>query len=232
MGMTVKDLSTDKLLVSPSILAADFAQLGADIKRVCEAGCDLIHVDVMDGHFVPNISIGPPVVKSIRKSTNLVFDVHLMISDPMTYAEPFVKAGADHITFHLECTDTPEAVIAHIRTLGASVGVCLKPETPAETAFPYLDKIDLILVMTVEPGFGGQSFMADMMPKVRALKDEIKRRKLNVHLEVDGGLDALTVGAAARAGANMIVAGTSVFCNPEGAAKAIARLHEAEKELY
>ncbi len=233
MGMTVKDLSTNKLLVSPSVLAADFSRLDEEIKRVDQGGCDLIHLDVMDGHFVPNLTMGPPLIKSIRKSTNLVFDTHLMITDPMKYAEVFVNAGADHITFHVEGTDAPiEQIIDHIKSLNVSVGLSLKPGTPAEAVFPYLDKIDLVLVMTVEPGFGGQSFMADMMPKVKAIKDEIKRRNLNVHLEVDGGLDAKTITAAAKAGANMIVAGTSVFRNPDGVEKAIQVLHDAEVILY
>ncbi len=231
MKKTVKDLDPNSLLVSPSVLAADFARLGEDVAKVTSAGCDLIHLDVMDGHFVPNLTIGPGIIKSIRPYSNLVFDTHLMISAPLKYADSFVKSGADHITFHLECDNAPEEVIAKLRHLGVSVGISLKPATPAEKIFPYLDTIDLVLVMTVEPGFGGQSFMANMMPKVKAIKDEIRRRALPVHVEVDGGLDSDTVEDAVRSGANMIVAGTSVFRNPDGIEKAISELHAAQKFL-
>ena len=195
----IRKLALDKILVAPSILAADFARLGEDIKRVSDAGCDLLHLDVMDGHFVPNLTIGPPLISCIRKISNLVFDTHLMISDPLKYAEIFIKAGADHITFHLESDNDPGAVIDAIRGAGATVGISLKPKTPAEKLFPYLDKIDLVLIMTVEPGFGGQSFMADMMPKVKAVHDQICRIGRMVHLEVDGGIDGKNVAEAAGA---------------------------------
>lgn len=231
MRRTVKDLDVNSLLVSPSVLAADFSRLGEELARVEEGGCELIHLDVMDGHFVPNLTMGPPLIQSLRKCSKLVFDAHLMISDPLKYAGAFVNAGADHITFHLESDSDPDAVINLLRELGVSVGICLKPGSPAEQVFPYLERIDLVLVMTVEPGFGGQSFMWDMMPKVKAVRDEIRRRGLAVHVEVDGGLDAKTVSAAASAGANMIVAGTSVFRNPAGAAEAIAVLHDARRLL-
>ena len=227
----IRKLALDKILVAPSILAADFARLGEDIKRVTDAGCDLLHLDVMDGHFVPNLTIGPPLISSIRKISSLVFDTHLMISDPLKYAEIFIKAGADHITFHLESDNDPGAVIDAIRAAGATVGISLKPKTPAEKLFPWLDKIDLVLIMTVEPGFGGQSFMADMMPKVKAVHEQIRRIGRPVHLEVDGGIDGRNVAEAAAAGANMMVAGTSVFRNPAGAASAITELHAAAKYL-
>ncbi len=227
----IRKLALDKILVAPSILAADFARLGEDIKRVSDAGCDLLHLDVMDGHFVPNLTIGPPLISCIRKISNLVFDTHLMISDPLKYAEIFIKAGADHITFHLESDNDPGAVIDAIRGAGATVGISLKPKTPAEKLFPYLDKIDLVLIMTVEPGFGGQSFMADMMPKVKAVHDQICRIGRMVHLEVDGGIDGKNVAEAAGAGANMMVAGTSVFRNPAGAVNAIKELHAAAQYL-
>jgi len=227
----IRKLALDKILVAPSILAADFARLGEDIKRVSDAGCDLLHLDVMDGHFVPNLTIGPPLISCIRKISNLVFDTHLMISDPLKYAEIFIKAGADHITFHLESDNDPRAVIDAIRAAGATVGISLKPKTPAEKLFPYLDKIDLVLIMTVEPGFGGQSFMADMMPKVKAVHDQICRIGRMVHLEVDGGIDGKNVAEAAGAGANMMVAGTSVFRNPAGAVNAIKELHAAAQYL-
>jgi ribulose-phosphate 3-epimerase len=232
--MTKKSLlnfSTRKLLVAPSVLAADFACLGEEITRVENAGCDIIHLDVMDGHFVPNLTIGPPLIKSIRKITDLPFDTHLMITDPLKYVKFFADAGSDSINFHVEANDNPEEVIKAIRAEGCSVGMTLKPKTPAEAIFPYLDKIDMVLVMTVEPGFGGQSFMPDMMPKVTAIKNAISKVSNQVHIEVDGGIDAQNVETVAKAGANIVVAGTSVFRNPEGAAKAIADLHQAEKYL-
>jgi len=217
LGNSITDLNNEKILVAPSILAADFAKLEEDIRRVEEAGADIIHVDVMDGHFVPNISIGPPVVKSIRKVTSLPFDVHLMISDPLQYIEPFADSGADNITFHLEANGDPDEIICEIRNMGCSVGICLKPKTPAELILPFLEKIDLVLVMTVEPGFGGQSFMEDMMPKVSKIHKRINDLARPVHLEVDGGIDENTVRAAVGSGANMLVAGTSVFRHPKGA---------------
>jgi ribulose-phosphate 3-epimerase len=228
----VTNLDTDKILVSPSALAADFSILGPEIERVEKAGCDLLHLDIMDGHFVPNLTMGPPVLKSIRKITSMCFDTHLMITDPLKYVEPFASSGADHITFHLESNDDPNKVIEKIRELGCSVGICLKPKTPASVVMPYLDKIDLVLVMTVEPGFGGQSFMADMMPKVKEVKDAIKNCGRKIHLEVDGGIDPETVKEAAAAGANMMVAGTSVFRSLNGAENAISALHSAQQLLY
>jgi len=231
MRKTVKDLDISRLLVAPSLLAADFSRLAEEIKRVEDAGCELLHLDIMDGHFVPNLTMGPPLIQSIRRGSNLVFDAHLMITDPLKYAEPFVKAGADHITFHVESENDPDAVIKHLRELGVSVGISVKPKTPAEAILPYLDRIDLVLVMTVEPGFGGQSFMADMMPKVNTIRDAIRAGNYQVHLEVDGGIDAKNVIPAATAGANMMVAGTSVFRHPEGAVAAIAALHSAQSLL-
>lgn len=228
----ITDLDFHKILVAPSILAADFSKLGEEVKRVEEAGCDLLHLDVMDGHFVPNLTIGPPLIKSIRKNTEMVFDTHLMISDPLKYVKPFAEAGSDHITFHVEADNDPDEVIKEIESHGCSAGICLKPGSAVDTLIPYLDRISLVLVMTVEPGFGGQSFMADMMPKVKKIREEIKKRSLPVHLEVDGGIDAKTVTQAVSSGANMLVAGTSVFRNPEGAKKAIEDLHNAQTQLY
>lgn len=225
------DLDIHKLLVSPSILSADFAKFGEDIEKIDRAGADLIHVDVMDGHFVPNISFGAPVIKAIRKYTSLVFDVHLMISNPLKYAKSFADSGADHITFHVESDDDPLQVIEEIRKLGCTAGISLKPKTPASAIFPYLDKLDLVLVMSVEPGFGGQSFMSDMMPKVTEIRKEIEKRSLKVHLEIDGGIDQNTVRTAAAAGANMMVAGTAVFKHPAGYADAIKILHDAQSSL-
>ena len=226
MKYDLRKLPTDRILVSPSVLASDFGCLAEEMARAKEGGADVIHLDVMDGHFVPNISFGPPVIKSVRKACDMLFDTHLMISEPKRYAKAFADAGSDHLTFHLECPGVGET-IDEIRRVGCTVGISLKPATPAEEIFPWLDKIDLVLIMTVEPGFGGQSFMADQMDKVAAIKREILRRKLHVQLEVDGGLDEHTIGAAAGHGANLIVAGTSVFRHPEGIAVGIARLHAA-----
>ncbi len=222
--MPVTQLPFHKTLVAPSLLASDFANLASEIKRVEEGGADLLHLDIMDGHFVPNLTIGPPLVKSIRRVSEMIFDTHLMLTNPSNFVDPFADAGSDHITFHVECADDIRAVITQIRARSMSVGLSVKPKTPAEALFPYLAEIDLVLVMTVEPGFGGQSFMADMMPKVKQLRQRIDELRLSVHLEVDGGIDAKTVSAATGAGARMLVAGTSVFRAPEGAAAAIAAL--------
>lgn len=223
----LRKLPTDRILVSPSVLASDFGRLDEEIARAEAGGADVIHLDVMDGHFVPNISFGPPVIRSIRKASGMLFDTHLMISEPARYAKAFADAGSDHLTFHLECPEPTEGIIDAIRQAGCTVGISLKPATPAEAVFPWLDKIDLVLIMTVEPGFGGQSFMADQMAKCAAVKREILRRGLHVQLEADGGIDEQTVRTVAAHGANMIVAGTSVFRHPEGIEAAIAKLHAA-----
>ena len=224
MREAITDLSNKDILVAPSILAADFANLGEDIKRIVDAGADIIHLDVMDGHFVPNISFGVPIIKSIREVTKLPFDVHLMISNPLDYIDSFAKSGADGITFHIESNGDPKDIIAKIKENGCAVGVSLKPKTPVEAILPYLEFVDLVLVMTVEPGFGGQSFMSEMMEKVTTIREEIEKLKLNIHLELDGGIDETTVNIAKDAGANMLVAGTAVFKHPEGAKIAIERL--------
>lgn len=197
--------------IAPSILSADFANLERDIRRIAEA--DYVHVDVMDGVFVPNISIGIPVLQSIRNVTDMFLDVHLMIVEPIRYVERFCDAGADLVTVHLEA-DTPEnihAAIDKIHAKGKKAGIVLKPATPAEAALPYLEKVDLILVMTVEPGFGGQKFMAEQMPKVAALRRLIDEKNPACELEVDGGVAPDTCRTCIEAGANVLVAGSAVY---------------------
>ncbi len=211
--------------ISPSVLASDFSKLGEESIRMEKAGANYLHLDVMDGHFVPNISFGAPVIASIRKHTSLVFDVHLMISDPLKYAEDFAKAGADIITFHLESDSDTEQTIEKIRSLGCKVGISLKPKTPASAVFEYLDRLDMVLVMTVEPGFGGQSFMSDMLPKIEEIKGEINKRKLKVDIQVDGGVDENTISLCSKAGANVFVAGSAIFKAPDAKEK-ISKLIE------
>lgn len=201
--------------ISPSILSSDYGKLVEELKRMEECGADMLHIDVMDGHFVPNITLGAPIVKCIRKSSSLPFDVHLMISDPYKYAPDFIKAGSDIITFHIEADSDVEKTIDLIREANVKAGLSVKPNTPVEEVFPYLDKLSMVLVMTVEPGFGGQSFMEDMMPKIRTLKAEIERRGLDIDIQVDGGINAETITVAADAGANVFVSGSAIFSSPD-----------------
>ena len=199
--------------IAPSILSADFANLERDIHDLEKNNADWVHVDIMDGIFVPNISIGIPVVAALRKVTDLPLDVHLMIDRPIRYVEEFVKAGADYLTIHIEA-DQPQNTLEaldKIKALGCKAGIVLKPKTPAEAAIPYLEKCDLILVMTVEPGFGGQKFMADQMDKVRQLKEWLEDINPDCLLEVDGGVDAATCSVCKEAGANVLVAGSAYF---------------------
>lgn len=209
--------------IAPSMLACDFSRMGEEACAMQNAGADLLHLDVMDGHFVPNISFGAPVIKKLRPTTDLPFDVHLMISEPLRYIDDFVKAGADIITFHIESESDTAATIARIREQGVKTGLVIKPPTPAESVFPYLNQIDMVLVMTVEPGFGGQSFMVDMMPKLHTLREEINRRSLSVDLEVDGGVDANTAPIVIENGANVLVAGSYLFAK-DSYADAVASL--------
>ena len=199
--------------IAPSILSADFANLERDIHDLEKNGADWVHVDIMDGIFVPNISIGIPVVKALRPVTDLPLDVHLMIDRPIRYVEEFVKAGADWLTIHVEA-DQPQNTLAaldRIRELGCKAGIVLKPKTPAEAAIPYLEKCDLVLVMTVEPGFGGQKFMADMMPKIRQLREWLDDINPHCLIEVDGGVDAVTQTLCKENGAQVLVAGSAYF---------------------
>ena len=207
--------------ISPSMLASDYANLEAELKKCSDAGADLIHLDVMDGHFVPNISIGAPVIAAMKKVCDVPFDVHLMISDPYFYIDDFIKAGADIITFHTECESDISKTIDKIIASGCKAALAVKPNTPVEEVYPYLDRLSMVLVMTVEPGFGGQSFMEGTMPKIEALRKKCP----DIDIQVDGGINLQTVKIASRAGANVFVAGSAVF-NSENPADAINALKD------
>ncbi len=194
-----------EMKISPSMLASDYANLEAELKK-CESA-ELIHLDVMDGHFVPNISIGAPVIKAMKRVCSVPFDVHLMISDPLKYIEDFADAGADIITFHTECESDINETINKILECGCKAALAVKPATPVEAVYPYIDKLSMVLVMTVEPGFGGQSFMENMMPKIERLRADFP----DIDIQVDGGVNAETIKTCARAGANVFVAGSAVF---------------------
>ena len=197
--------------ISPSMLSCDFSKIGDEAEKITKAGAEMLHLDVMDGHFVPNITFGAPVIKSIRNRTDIVFDVHLMISEPLKYIEDFVKAGADIITFHVECESDVKETIDKIKSLSCKAGLSVKPGTPIEVVYPYLDELDMVLVMTVEPGFGGQSFMGDMCDKIVTLRNKLSEMGKTTDIQVDGGINDETVCLVAKAGANVIVAGSSVF---------------------
>ena len=212
--------------VSPSLLAADFAHLSRELDGVKQSGADMIHLDVMDGVFVPNLSFGLPVIESIRRVSDLVFDAHLMIEDPYAYIDPFCDAGCDFITFHLESKSDVQKTIDKIHARGKKCGLSIKPATPADALIPYLSSIDMVLVMSVEPGFGGQRFMADQLPKIAALHERIMQVNPGCELEVDGGIDPETAPLVKQAGANVLVAGSAVFRRCDRAA-AIAAIRNA-----
>ena len=201
----------NKIKISPSILSADYASLKSEIEKVKNGGADMLHVDVMDGHFVPNISIGPPVIKSIRKATDMFLDCHLMISNPCDYVDSFVKSGADLIAFHVESNSNVEETIEKITSAGVLPALVVKPGTPAESVFPYLSKIAMVLVMTVEPGFGGQSFMEDMLPKIKEIREKADEVNPALMIQVDGGIVPETAKKCVDAGADVLVSGSYIF---------------------
>jgi ribulose-phosphate 3-epimerase len=197
--------------ISPSILSADFSILGDEIKSLEQAGADLIHIDVMDGHFVPNITMGPPIIKMVRKCTKLPFDVHLMISPVEKYIKAFADAGSDIITIHPEATDNLKRAVGTIKSFGKKAGVSLNPKTPISALMDVINDIDLILIMSVNPGFAGQSFMSEVLPKVTELRKMINDKKLKIDIEIDGGINFETAPLAVKAGANILVSGTTIF---------------------
>jgi len=227
IACTMRHLPTDRVLLAPSILAADFCHLGDSIAAAASGGADIIHVDIMDGHFVPNLSMGPAIVQAVRPVTSLPFDVHLMLSEPGRYLAAFIDAGADHITLHVESEGNLAELFDQIRSAGCSTGITLRPGTPAISLAPYLSLVDLVLVMTVEPGFGGQSFMAAQLSKVSEIKAMIDATGRTIHLEVDGGIGPGNAAQVVAAGANVLVAGSSVFQAAGGVAAGIAALRAA-----
>ena len=216
--------------ISASILNADFATLGAEVARAVEGGVDSIHLDVMDGHFVPNISLGPVVVEAVRPVATVPYHSHLMISQPLRYVDAFADAGSDVIVFHVEADDDPDSVIDAILGAGRIPGIAINPETPAEAVERYVDRIGLLLVMTVHPGFGGQAFMADVLPKLRALRDTIGRRGLGVPIGVDGGVNAETIGDAHAAGGEVLVVGSALYRTAGDLAPTVADLRARARD--
>ena len=218
-------------ILCPSILASDYMNMERDFTNAANVGVKWLHVDIMDGHFVPNISVGIPVLKSLKRYASVPLDVHLMISEPLKYIADFAKAGADIITFHVESDSDPVETIKAIREAGCKPSISVKPGTPAEAIFPYLELVDMVLVMTVEPGFGGQKFMHDMMAKVSAVREMIREGGYEIDVQVDGGINAETAKIAAAAGANVLVAGSSIFGAPD-AVKAISDMRSGAECAY
>lgn len=213
--------------ISASILNADFSRLGEEVRRADAGGVDSIHLDVMDGHFVDNLTMGPVVVESLRPHSRLPFHSHLMIDNPLAYAERFAEAGSDLIVFHVEADDEPDEVIRAIEAAGRRPGIALNPETPAEEVLPYLERVDLVLAMTVHPGWGGQSFITGVLPKMRALRDEIARRGLSVEIGVDGGVKTETIGSAWDAGGTVLVVGSGLYSTDGDLTPTVAALRAA-----
>lgn len=214
--------------IAPSLLSCDFSKMGEEIVRMDKAGADYMHLDVMDGAFVPNITFGAPVIKAVRNLTKVPFDVHLMIDNPLDYVDDFVNAGADIITFHVEAKSDIKATIDKINNSGIKAGLVIKPNTPASEVFPYLKDIYMVLIMTVEPGFGGQSFMSDMMPKAEEIRKEAEKQGVEILIEADGGINEKTIAQCAKAGIDICVSGTGVF-KAKDAKEAIENLKELSK---
>ena len=216
--------------ISASILTADFGRLGDEVRRADEAGVDSIHLDVMDGHFVDNLTFGPLLVASLRAHSRLPFHSHLMISRPLALAGRFSEAGSDLIVFHVEADDDADTVIDAIGASGKRAGIALNPETSADAVHAYLDRVDLVLVMTVNPGWGGQAFMPEVLPKVSALRDEIRRRGTSVQIGIDGGVNLTTIGAAHAAGGEVLVTGSALYSSPDDLAPTVSELRRAAEE--